>query len=233
MSSKKSLVTDHLEKVSRNVLEKHKPSIRELIRGKSGVYALYRKGRLYYVGLASNLMGRLKVHLNDRHGRAWDEFSVYLTVRVEHIKELESLILRITSPSGNKVAGKFTKARNLRRELHKRMTARSSDDIAEMMGGYIAKRRRKIKARNASRQKPLAGLVSRRMLLKGFRGGYEYRASLLKNGSIRYKDRTYDNPSAAAKAALPGDVRTVNGWAFWHYKDRKSGEWERLSKLKS
>jgi len=55
------LVCQHLENVSRKVLEKYQGIIREYVRGRHGVYALYRKRRLHYVGLASNLRACLKV----------------------------------------------------------------------------------------------------------------------------------------------------------------------------
>ena len=88
MPANKRLVTQHLEGISWRVLEEYPEIVRKLIRRQAGVYALYRRNKLYYVGLASNLMGRLKSHLRDRHNGAWDKFSVYLTVRDEHIKEL-------------------------------------------------------------------------------------------------------------------------------------------------
>jgi hypothetical protein len=69
-----------LEHISWRVLDEYPEVIRRLIRTKSGIYALYRGHRLYYVGLADNLMGRLKGHLRDRHRGLWDRFSVYLTV---------------------------------------------------------------------------------------------------------------------------------------------------------
>jgi hypothetical protein len=62
------LVIQHLEKVSGNVLEEYPEVIRAYIRRKGGVYALYKKRQLYYVGLASNLMARLKSHLRDPAG---------------------------------------------------------------------------------------------------------------------------------------------------------------------
>jgi restriction endonuclease S subunit len=31
-------------------------------------YALFRRGKLYYVGLASDLRGRLRTHVKDHHG---------------------------------------------------------------------------------------------------------------------------------------------------------------------
>src|SRR6266568_6304753 len=103
------LVCQHLENLSRRVLEKYQHLIRQYVRNRHGVYALYRHGKLYYVGLASNLRTRLGHHLKDRHGQSWDRFSVYLTIGDSHLKEMESLILRITHPTGNKQIGKFVK----------------------------------------------------------------------------------------------------------------------------
>src|SRR3989338_8633315 len=105
MAKQKSLVCQHLEKISGDVLGKYKDMIREYVKRRHGVYALYRKNRLQYVGLASNLRSRLATHLRDRLAGTWDHFSVYLTVGDDHLKELESLVLRIASPKGNKQIG--------------------------------------------------------------------------------------------------------------------------------
>jgi len=59
MKSQQKLVLQHLEDISWKVLEEYPEIIRRMITGKWGVYALYRKDKLYYVGLANNLMGRL------------------------------------------------------------------------------------------------------------------------------------------------------------------------------
>jgi excinuclease UvrABC nuclease subunit len=74
------------------------------------VYALYRRGKLYYVGLASNLRNRLKAHLKDRHARRWDRFSLYLTESDHHLRELEALVVRVVRPPGNKRLGKFARS---------------------------------------------------------------------------------------------------------------------------
>ena len=83
------LVVKHLEKISWQVLQDYPDTIRGMIRGKSGVYALYRGDQLYYIGLASNLMRRLRQHLSDRHTGVWDRFSVYLTVEDDAIVKTE------------------------------------------------------------------------------------------------------------------------------------------------
>lgn len=101
MPKNHALLLQYLEGVSWRILEEYPDAVRELIRRRAGVYALYRGRKLYYVGLASNLMGRIKNHLKDRHHGSWDKFSVYLTQHHEHMKELESLLLRIVKPSAH------------------------------------------------------------------------------------------------------------------------------------
>ena len=76
MAKKTSLVSQYLENISRRALEKYQDIIRGYARRRPGVYALYRRGKLYYVGLASNLRARLKMHLRDRHSGSWDRFSL-------------------------------------------------------------------------------------------------------------------------------------------------------------
>ena len=53
------LVCQYLENISRKMLEEHLSVIRSIVGRRSGVYALYRRDKLYYVGLASSLLGRL------------------------------------------------------------------------------------------------------------------------------------------------------------------------------
>jgi hypothetical protein len=79
------LVCQHLENISRKGLEKYQDVIRAAVSRRHGVYALYKRNKLYYVGLAKDLRWRLKAHLNDRHGESWDRFSVYLTIGDQHL----------------------------------------------------------------------------------------------------------------------------------------------------
>lgn len=228
MATKHQLVIGQLEKVSWQVIEDYKDVIKDMIKGKSGIYALYHRDKLYYVGLASNLMKRLNDHLKDRHNRKWDRFSVYLTRKDEHMKELESLFLRIMQPEGNKVKGKFSDSVNLRRELNTQIRNTDTDRRAILMGGAAVRNRRRRKIKDTRGTVVLAGIVERRIGLRGWYGDYEYRATLRKNGMIYYNGETYETPTAAAKVITQ---RAVNGWAFWHYKDT-NGDWVRLGNLR-
>ena len=228
MGKKRKVVVAHLENISGDVLESYQAQIRQLIKGKSGIYALYRHNNLYYVGLATNLMGRLKRHLRDHHRRKWNRFSVYVTVHNDHMKELESLLLRMVNPRGNKQSGKFMQSKSLWPELNSLIKADDEDRRARLLGDKLAKRRVKSKASQAKGGSSLAGVFDRAIRLKGLRAGYEYRASLRRDGTISYDGVIYPSPSAAGKAATG---KSTNGWTFWRYRN-KNGEWVRLKTLK-
>lgn len=224
------LVIEHLEDISWRVLKEYPEIVREMIRGKSGIYALYRRNQLYYVGLASNLRNRINQHLKDRHADKWDRFSVYLTCEDGHMKEIESLLLRIVKPVGNQVGGKLVRSVSLRRRLNQDMKERDADRRAKLIGGRVARQRTRSKiARPTPGQPALAGVVDRAVALRAWRAGYQYRASLRKTGQIYYEGELYDSPSAAGKIATG---KACNGWAFWHYRDSKSRQWVPIGRLR-
>jgi hypothetical protein len=235
------ILEQYLEGISWEAMDQYPDVIKLLIRRRSGVYALYDGEQLYYVGLASNLMGRLKTHLKDRHRGLWDRFSVYLTARTEqsHIRELEALLLRIVSPAGNKVAGRLRAAKNLYPSLHASMSLRDAERRAGLLGGVAAKRlQRKLiraatrPAKVSQRQKgdayPAAGIASVRLPLQGTYKGTTYSATLRRDGQIRLDGILYPSPTAAATMAIG---RRMNGWWFW--KARKGSDWTRLKELRA
>ena len=81
------------------------------------ISSMTTKSAIPIFAVSCNLRGRLAHHLKDRHHDSWNRFSVYLTIGDSHLRELESLILRIVKPAGNKQKGKFAKSEDLRRRL--------------------------------------------------------------------------------------------------------------------
>jgi hypothetical protein len=128
------LVVEHLERIARTAIQRFPDIITEYVRERSGVYALYKDTTLYYVGLAKDLKSRIRGHLRDRHALAWNRFSVYLTQGDEHIKELESLVLRIASPQANRVGGNFHASRNLFRVFRRRIVEIQRRELADITG---------------------------------------------------------------------------------------------------
>ena len=112
-----TLVANRLEKVSKDLFRKYYESITELVSTSPGVYALYDGDALYYVGKSIDLKKRVKQHLRDRHLNSWTHFSFYLIRKVQHINEIESLLVRIASPKGNRVTPAGRKSGPLLNEL--------------------------------------------------------------------------------------------------------------------
>ena len=81
-----------------------KDGLQQIMRN-YGVYALYRKNTLYYVGLATNLYWRLLAHTKNRNKGKWDRFAIFRVGRVRYLKDMETLLLRVAAPPGNKVSG--------------------------------------------------------------------------------------------------------------------------------
>jgi hypothetical protein len=73
-SKREPLVLAHLERVSRKLLKTHLEILKEHIGRRTGIYALYSKDKLYYVGLASFLIGRLYAHTRNRHAKKMGQF---------------------------------------------------------------------------------------------------------------------------------------------------------------
>ncbi len=109
------------------------------------------------------------------------------------------------------------------------MREADADRRARLLGGHVARRRRRRKTAKARGTLVLAGVVERRIPLRAWRKGWEYRATLRKNGYISYDGELYESPSAAGKAALG---HASNGWRFWYYK-APNGNWTPLAELRT
>ena len=229
MARQSQLVCQHLENISSDALEKYQDVIRSYVRGRQGIYALYRRNKLYYVGLASNLRNRLKHHLRDRHKGIWDRFSVYLTIGDSHLRELESLILRTVKPRGNTQTGKFFKSENLRGRLARDLRKKQREEINWLIGRAITPTSTRPK-RGATRngQPILANYFNRSTRLRAKYRGNIIKARIRRNGLIRYNNKDFKSPSLAGSAVVK---RSCNGWTFWKF-ERAPGDWVFLDELR-
>jgi len=214
-SKKPKLVTQYLENISSEGFEKHADIIRKFVRGRIGIYALYRRGKIYYAGLASDLRGRLHWHLRDRHAHKWDTFSVYLTIGDQHLRELESLILRVVQPPGNSQLGKFSGAQNLNRSCGREIARKQRVERNRILG------------RESVSEEIEQGLGKSRRIRGKFKNSF-VKARLRADKRVRFKGKLYGSPSAAASALKK---RAVNGWLFWQY-ERGPGDWVPIDELR-
>lgn len=112
----KALPIDLLEEPS------FKEGLQGIMRGYSGLYVLYKRTSLYYIGLANNLYWRLYSHTKDKHKNKWDRFAIFRVDRVRYLKDIESLLLRVADPPGNAVSGHFHRDSDLTKVLRRIQT---------------------------------------------------------------------------------------------------------------
>lgn len=229
-----ALVSEYIERMSGDILEdRYRPQLAELIRGHSGIYALYKDDDLYYVGLAIDLMRRVDQHLKDRHRGAWNGFSVYLTARDEHLKPLESLLLRVFRPSGNQQGGRLPGANDRKRTLAQAMKQRDEQLRAIALGGHMPRQAKRTTAHVPEDAVALPARAAafetlpKPLPLRAVYKGKSYKATLLRDGSIKVGDVRFPSLSSAATAIVG---RNINGWWFWQCRNA-SGEWGRLVDL--
>ena len=237
------LVCQHLENIGRDVIEKYQKLIRQYVHDKSGVYALYNNEKLYYVGLASNLNSRLKHHINDRHANTWNRFSVYLTQGDEHLREIEALLIRIASPTGNRQVGKLRASESLKKRLiadFRKLQKKEEQGIFSEHPSKLPKL--KVKAKRVitekDRKATLAPYVKKRIHIRFTYKGHLYIAHVRNDGTISFASeghranelmgKIFYSPSLAGKA-ITG--RSVDGWMVWKYQDT-SGNWVKLDNLR-
>jgi hypothetical protein len=233
------LVQGNLERISSKVFDSYHNEITQLVGRQHGVYALYKKNRLYYVGLANNLRGRVKQHLKDRHAKKWDSFSLYLVRNVNYLRELESLLVHIAEPRGNIARGRFAQSENLLDALKRMMSESDRRRRNEIVAG--AKRRRPLKSRRRKggqgrqmgtarkqRNPGLAGLFQAGTELRAKFKGTDYTATVDEEGRIHSRGKTFNSPSMAAIEIVG---HSKDGWLFWNYQD-KDANWVKLDKLR-
>lgn len=214
------IIKESLENISRNVFKDHMEIITELIGDSSGIYALYDQNELYYVGRATELKQRVKHHLKDRHDSQWTHFSLYLVKRNDHIGDIESLLIRVAAPVGNRAKPRGRDSKLLRTKLRRLLKQKHKRELAELVPG----RKRKIESSKNDKLE-LKGLVKKRTSIYRIYKGKEYKAALFPAGFIRFKGKRYYSPSSAALQII--DRGAVNGWIFWRIKDNND-EWVSL-----
>lgn len=229
---KSSLVAGYLERISSKIFSDFSQQLTDLIGKQHGVYALYKGNRLYYVGLATNLRGRVTQHLRDKHAGKWDKFSLYLVKDAEHIRELESLVLRIANPKGNTSRSRLSSAENLKAALESGVKAEMEKRLRDLLGGSkraSGKSKPKPNQRKArNRQPTLSPYITRSFRIRGSYKGQEFSATVYRSGSIKFQGKLYNSPSMAGRAARG---KSTNGWDFWHFRNGQ-GDWGKLDELR-
>lgn len=222
-SKRQQIVYQHAEKLSRALLESHSDIIRKWVGSNPGIYALYRGDRLYYVGLASSLTTRLKAHLRDSHKDSWDQFAIYLTIRDDHIRELEALLLRIARPEGNAVSGRPKGSVDLAKRIRQEIIGKQRTERKLLLGGLTASKSPKL----AKERRSLAVLFPNGISIQATYKGAQCRARIRRDGKVRSDGQVFETLELATKHHAGS---RTNPLTFWHV-ERGSGNWVKLEAI--
>src|SRR3989304_8666627 len=118
-STKGALIKGMSRRLPSEILESplFEQRLRQMMRKYAGIYALYSGKKLYYIGLTSNLHGRIRHHTKDRHAGKWDQFIIFRIRRVNYLKDIETLISQLVDTPGNRAKGKVPRDGDLNRIL--------------------------------------------------------------------------------------------------------------------
>lgn len=174
----------------------------------------------------------MKHHLKDRHEGKWNSFSLYLVRKSDHIKELESLILRIA----DQVKGRLPNADNMQRRLKGKIKKRQEKNLNAVLNvsrtsvkkKTTSKIAKKPSSKSSGRTPVLAPYAGKRFSLQAIYKKKLFKASVLTDGTIKYNGERFNSPSLAAVAIVG---RAMNGGAFWKFKDANNN-WVKLDALR-
>jgi hypothetical protein len=164
--SRSEVVRKHISEISRALLEgENKEKFAAFLKDheKQGLYALYKKnGELYYVGRASYLLSRLSTHTSDLHGKKWDKLAIYIIDRRLNLHDVESLLLAVSKPEGNKNRGRLKG--DLKKALRHSMKAAAIEEINASL--YPNQEPKQIKKSRRITEKKIQAFVERKGVVK-------------------------------------------------------------------
>lgn len=128
-SMKGALIKGMTKKLPSEIIDNpvFKRKLKEIMKGFSGIYALYHKENIYYVGLAKNLLNRISWHLKDRHANKWDTFVIFRIKRVNYLKDIETLITHLIDIPANRSKGKVPPDADINRILREILKKHESE----------------------------------------------------------------------------------------------------------
>jgi hypothetical protein len=146
------------------------------------------------------------------------------------MREIESLLLRIVQPRGNKQKGRLPKSEDLRRKFRRDIKLSWLLEIQELLGTTVKLVTTQKKSVRAGGRRPvLTQYHNFPSKLRGRHKGKTLWAYVRKTGLIWFGGKHFTSPSLAAQCAVKRP--TCNGWKFWYYQ-RAPGDWVLLDELR-
>ena len=121
-----SLLKYALEDIKKESFDTIKIELKKTMKTRSGIYALYKKGKVVKVGLSIGLYGRVKGH-SKNEDLDWDTASFFVIRHIKYLRDLETAINRIAQPKYSKQLGRVDNEHYLERLLNRRVREKQKE----------------------------------------------------------------------------------------------------------
>ena len=118
-----SLIQHALDNIRRESFDSIKRELRELLKDRAGIYALYKKGIVVKVGLGTNIYWRVKGHARSKK-MIWDTVSFFIIRNIKYLRDVETAINRIAKPKYSLQKGRVGDENLYKRKLKKSVDER-------------------------------------------------------------------------------------------------------------
>lgn len=115
-----SLIQYVLDDIKRESFDVVKRELRGVLRKRSGIYALYKKGTVVKVGLGTNIYWRVKGHAKSKK-IDWDTASLFIIRNIKYLRDVETAVNRIAKPKYSVQRGRVGDEHYFKRILKKRV----------------------------------------------------------------------------------------------------------------
>ena len=145
-STRGSLIKYALDDVKRESFDAIRKELKGILNKRSGIYALYKHGKVVKVGLSTGLYGRVKGHSKNKEWD-WDTASFFVIKKVKYISDVETAVNRIAKPRYSIQKGRVGDEHYLERLLKKRVKRKQRElrDKKKTRTEQVEKLQREIK----------------------------------------------------------------------------------------
>jgi hypothetical protein len=92
-----SLIQYALDDIKRESFNIIRRELRGVLKGRAGIYALYKKGKVVKVGLGTSIYGRVDGHSKSKKMN-WDTASLFIIKNIKYLRDVETAVNRIAKP---------------------------------------------------------------------------------------------------------------------------------------
>lgn len=186
------MITYQLYKAPIEVLQEYENVLANKIGDQGGIYILHKGNSIYYIGKATKLRRRIKQHFSDKHGSKWNAFSLYVVDNNDFLDSLEKMLVTLIKPKGNTTL--FKSEAKYKKELAKEIQNLQKQHIKRIFSDVLIP-------------------STKSKLLTRVYKGQKLVATLHKNGTVQYKNKTFTSLTALTKYIT--GIKSISGPRFW------------------